>query len=66
MQNLAKFQRFFPFLAWPKLTLPLLKGELSAGITVGLMMIPQAVAYAAVAGMPLVVRPLVYRLGPRR
>ncbi len=54
MQNLAKFQRFFPFLAWPKLTLPLLKGELSAGITVGLMMIPQAVAYAAVAGMPLV------------
>ncbi len=54
MQNLAKFKRFFPFLAWPKLTLPLLKGELSAGITVGLMMIPQAVAYAAVAGMPLV------------
>jgi SulP family sulfate permease len=54
MQNLAKFQRFFPFLAWPKLTLPLLKGELSAGVTVGLMMIPQAVAYAAVAGMPLV------------
>jgi sulfate permease, SulP family len=54
MQNLAKFQRFFPFLTWPKLTLPLLKGELSAGITVGLMMIPQAVAYAAVAGMPLV------------
>ena len=54
MQNLAKFQRFLPFLVWPKLTLPLLKGELSAGVTVGLMMIPQAVAYAAVAGMPLV------------
>lgn len=34
--------------------MPLLKGEMSAGITVGLMMIPQAVAYAAVAGMPLV------------
>ncbi len=54
MQNLDKFLRLFPFLAWPRLTLPLLKGELSAGVTVGLMIIPQAVAYAAVAGMPLV------------
>ncbi len=34
--------------------MPLLKGEMSAGVTVGLMIIPQAVAYAAVAGMPLV------------
>ena len=54
MQNSSQFRRFFPFLAWPQLTLPLLKGELSAGVTVGLMIIPQAVAYAAVAGMPLV------------
>jgi sulfate permease, SulP family len=54
MQNLTKLLKFFPFLAWPRLTFPLLKGEMSAGVTVGLMMIPQAVAYAAVAGMPLV------------
>ena len=54
MQNSAKFHKFFPFLTWPRLTLPLLKGEMSAGVTVGLMMIPQCVAYAAVAGMPLV------------
>ena len=54
MQKSAKLLKLFPFLAWPGLTLPLLKGELSAGVTVGLMMIPQAVAYAAVAGMPLV------------
>ena len=54
MHNSAKFLRFFPFLAWPRLTLPLLKSELTAGVTVGLMMIPQCVAYAAVAGMPLV------------
>jgi sulfate permease, SulP family len=54
MQNSSKIRRFFPFLAWPKLTLPLMKGELLAGVTVGLMMIPQCVAYAAVAGMPLV------------
>ena len=54
MQYSNKILRLFPFLAWPRLTLPLLKGELPAGVTVGLMMIPQAVAYAAVAGMPLV------------
>jgi sulfate permease, SulP family len=54
MPNFAKLLKIFPFLSWPRLTLPLLKGELSAGVTVGLMMIPQCVAYAAVAGMPLV------------
>ncbi len=54
MQKYDKILRLFPFLAWPRLTLPLLKGEMTAGVTVGLMMIPQAVAYAAVAGMPLV------------
>jgi sulfate permease, SulP family len=54
MQNSAKLLKIFPFLAWPRLTLALLKGEMSAGVTVGLMMIPQCVAYAAVAGMPLV------------
>ena len=54
MRNSEKLLKIFPFLAWPRLTLPLFKGELSAGVTVGLMMIPQCVAYAAVAGMPLV------------
>ena len=54
MQLLDKLQKYFPFLAWPKLTIPLIKSEMSAGLTVGLMIIPQAVAYAAVAGMPLV------------
>jgi sulfate permease, SulP family len=54
MQNSSQLLKIFPFLAWPRLTFPLLKGELLAGVTVGLMMIPQCVAYAAVAGMPLV------------
>jgi sulfate permease, SulP family len=54
MQHSAQLLKIFPFLAWPKPTLGLLKGEMSAGVTVGLMMIPQCVAYAAVAGMPLV------------
>lgn len=47
-------RRWFPFLAWPRPTVATLKGELAAGLTVGLMVIPQGVAYAALAGMPLV------------
>ncbi len=54
MSKSTQLRRLFPFLAWPRPTLSLLQGELTAGITVGLMMIPQCVAYAAVAGMPLV------------
>ncbi len=46
--------RLFPFLAWPRPTGDLLKGEFLAGMTVGLMLVPQGVAYAALAGMPLV------------
>ncbi|MGE8319604.1 MAG: SulP family inorganic anion transporter [Comamonas sp.] len=46
--------RLFPFLAWPRPTGELLKGEFLAGMTVGLMLVPQGVAYAALAGMPLV------------
>ncbi len=46
--------RFFPFLAWPRPSRALLQGEFWAGITVGLMLVPQGVAYASLAGMPLV------------
>ncbi|PVY55609.1 MULTISPECIES: SulP family inorganic anion transporter [unclassified Simplicispira] len=46
--------RWFPFLAWPRPDRELLKGEFWAGLTVGLMLVPQGVAYAALAGMPLV------------
>ena len=46
--------RGFPFLAWPRPDSTTLKGEIWAGLTVGLMVIPQGVAYAALAGMPLV------------
>ena len=51
MQSLA---RWFPFLNWPKPTAALLRGEFWAGLTVGLMLLPQGVAYAALAGMPLI------------
>ncbi len=47
-------RRRLPFLSWPRPTLALLRGELMAGASVSLMLIPQAVAYAALAGMPLI------------
>ena len=45
---------WLPFLAWPRPSAALLRGEFWAGMTVGLMLVPQGVAYAALAGMPLV------------
>ncbi|MEH3085949.1 MAG: SulP family inorganic anion transporter [Xylophilus ampelinus] len=46
--------RWLPFLRWPRPDRSLLWGELMAGLTVGLMVVPQGVAYADLAGMPLV------------
>ena len=51
---MSRLQRFFPFLSWPRPDAALLRGEALAGLAVGLMVIPQGVAYAALAGMPLV------------
>jgi len=45
---------WFPFLRWPRLTLALFRQEWTAGFSVALLMVPQSVAYAALAGMPLV------------
>jgi SulP family sulfate permease len=47
-------KRWLPFLRWQRPTLSLLRGELLAGVTVSLVIVPQAVAYAALAGMPLI------------
>ena len=47
-------KHWLPFLHWPRPTSQLLKSEAFAGLSVGLMVIPQGVAYAALAGMPLV------------
>lgn len=52
--NRDQLLRWLPFLAWPRPDRALLINEASAGITVALMVIPQGVAYAALAGMPLV------------
>ncbi len=47
-------KHWFPFLNWPRPTSQLLHSEAFAGLSVGLMVIPQGVAYAALAGMPLI------------
>ena len=46
--------RWLPFLRWPRPDAALLRGESIAAITVAVVMIPQSVAYAGLAGMPLV------------
>ncbi|APW37203.1 sodium-independent anion transporter [Rhodoferax koreense] len=54
MATHPRLHRWFPFLAWPRPSREMLSGEMWAGLTVGMMVIPQGVAYAALAGMPLV------------
>ena len=51
---MPSISRYFPFLRWPRPDAALLRSEAVAGLTVGLMVIPQGVAYAGLAGMPLV------------
>ena len=47
-----KLARFFPFLSWWPLRGETLRADLIAGITVALVLIPQSMAYAQLAGMP--------------
>ncbi len=46
-------KRFFPILTWlPGYDSGMFRGDLAAGLTVGVMLIPQAMAYALIAGLP--------------
>ncbi|MDP3759161.1 MAG: SulP family inorganic anion transporter [Ramlibacter sp.] len=45
---------WLPFLRWPRPGPGLIRGEMAAGLTVAVVVIPQSVAYAGLAGMPLV------------
>ena len=47
-------QAWLPFLKWPRLSPEGFRNEWFAGFSVALLMVPQSVAYAALAGMPLV------------
>jgi sulfate permease, SulP family len=51
---MPRYSRWFPFLNWPRPDAAMLRGEVGAAITVALVMIPQSVAYAGLAGMPLI------------
>jgi SulP family sulfate permease len=48
----SRLHRLLPFLDWPHPTAEMLRSEALAGLAVGLMVIPQGVAYAVLAGMP--------------
>jgi len=50
----ASWKHHLPFLRWPRPNRALWRSEGFAGLSVGLMVIPQGVAYAALAGMPLI------------
>jgi SulP family sulfate permease len=52
--RMPDLRHWFPFLNWPRPDAALLRNEMSAAITVALVMIPQSVAYAGLAGMPLI------------
>jgi SulP family sulfate permease len=51
---MPQLSRWLPFLRWPQPNAGLLRNEAVAALTVAVVMIPQSVAYAGLAGMPLV------------
>lgn len=51
---MRSLQAWLPFLNWPRLSPEGFRNEWFAGFSVALLMVPQSVAYAALAGMPLV------------
>lgn len=52
MQKFDKLRRFLPFLRWFPLSGNDIKLNLLAGLTVALVLIPQSMAYAQLAGLP--------------
>ncbi|MGB5569302.1 MAG: SulP family inorganic anion transporter, partial [Sedimenticolaceae bacterium] len=50
----ASFSRLLPFLRWFPMSRAGLRTDLIAGITVALVLVPQSMAYAQLAGLPVV------------
>ena len=48
----TRFSRYLPFLAWFPISATTVRSDLVAGITVALILVPQSMAYAQLAGMP--------------
>jgi sulfate permease, SulP family len=44
--------RLFPFMRWQRPNRDILKADFSAGLAVALVLVPQSMAYAALAGLP--------------
>ncbi len=51
--NSRSFVRLLPFLAWFPINATLLRGDLIAGITGALVLVPKAMAYAQLSGLPV-------------
>lgn len=49
---MKRLRRLFPFLAWFPLTRQALRADTLAGLTVAMVLIPQSMAYAQLAGLP--------------
>ena len=49
---MKKLQSFFPFLRWLPLTRQQMRADAIAGVTVALVLVPQSMAYAQLAGLP--------------
>ncbi|CAA6822918.1 MAG: Sulfate permease [uncultured Thiotrichaceae bacterium] len=49
-----RLTKFFPFLRWFPVKPDLLKSDIIAGITVAMILVPQSMAYANLAGLPVV------------
>lgn len=45
--------RFFPFLSWFPINSVILRGDMMAGITGALVLVPKAMAYAQLSGLPV-------------
>jgi sulfate permease, SulP family len=53
MSHMARLARFVPILSWaPRYRRSDLRSDLGAGVTVAAMLVPQAMAYALLAGLP--------------
>ena len=53
LKNVKEWLPGFPIVRWlPKYSMYDLQSDFTAGLTVGLMVVPQAIAYAGIAGLP--------------
>ncbi len=54
VRNIPWLTRAFPFLSWFPMTRETLRADLLAGVTVTFILVPQSMAYAQLAGLPVV------------